>query len=160
MHPLFNCPSKARPVVFARIRLVLRAARAWRSIASFAPIPVSIALRSILDMHPLFKCASDASPDLLTRIHLALRAARALRSLASLAPIPIALRNILGRSIGHRMADVSEAERQAEAQLTSRYWMFLAGLSGAVSYVLASKVQAAALAVRSLASQGIADTPA
>ena len=65
---------------------------------------------------------------------------------------------MFGPSIGHRMADVSEAEMQAEAQLTRRYWMFLAGLSGAVSYVVAAKVHATALAVSTRASQGIADT--
>lgn len=52
------------------------------------------------------------------------------------------------------MADVSEAEVQAEAQLTSRYWMFLAGLSRAVSHVVAAKLQAAALAVRTFAITG------
>lgn len=53
------------------------------------------------------------------------------------------------------MADVSEAEVQAEAQLTSRYWMFLAEMSRAVSHVVAAKVQVAALAVRTFVLQGI-----
>ena len=84
---------------------------------------------------------------------LVLTAACALRSFC-LSTRSVALRATFGCSIGHRMADVSEAEVQAEAQLTSRYWMFLAGLSRAVSHVVAAKLQAAALAVRTFAITG------